>query len=128
MLKLTYTDMDLRLERLIDSLEEVVARRVILAVRTGQPLHIEPSCAAFLLPAALPGLTALEAAIEQEQLDGAAVLPADTESVEVNLRGTWLAPTSQAHEGIFLTVLGDRTEFLVHRLWEVTQAKASFLL
>lgn len=128
MLKLTYTDMDLRLERLVDSLEEVVTRRVILALRAGQPLHIEPSCAAFLLPTALPGLAALEAAIEQEQLDGVAVLPADAESVEVNLRGTWLAPTSQAHEGIFLTVLSDRTEFLVHRLWEVTQAKASFLL
>lgn len=128
MLKLTYTDMDLRLERLVDSLEEVVTRRVILALRIGQPLHIEPSCAAFLLPVALPGLASLEAAIEQEQLDGVAVLPADAESVEVNLRGTWLASSSQAHEGIFLTVLGDRTEFLVHRLWEVTQAKASFLL
>jgi hypothetical protein len=128
MLKLTYTDMSLHLDRLADSLEEVVAQRVILALRTGQPFHVEPSCAAFLLPVALPGLASLEAAIEQEQLDGVAVLPADVESVEVNLRGTWLASTSQAHEGIFLTVLGDRTEFLVHRLWEVTQAKASFLL
>lgn len=128
MLKLTYTEMNLRLERLADSLEEVVTQRVVLAIRTGQPFHIEPSCAAFLLPVGLPGLTSLKAAIEQEQVDSVAVLPADTVSVEVNLRGTWLASTSQAHEGIFLSALSDRTEFLVHRLWQMTQAKASFLL
>ena len=128
MLKLTYTELDLHLERLADALEEVVAMRVMLALRTGQPLHLEPSCAAFLLPAALPGLAALEAAIDQEQLDGVAVLPADAGSMEVNLRGTWLASTCGAHEGIFLTVLSDRTEFLVYKLWELTQAKASFLL
>lgn len=128
MLKLTYTEIGLHLERLAGSLETVVTQRVIVALRIGQPLHLEPSCAAFLLPVNLPELSYLEAAIEQEQVDGAAVLPADKESVEVNLRGTWLAATSQAHEGIFLTALSDRTEFLVHRLWQVTQAKASFLL
>lgn len=128
MLKLTYTEMDLRLECLASSLEEAVTQRVILALRTGQPLHIEPSCAAFLLPINLPELAYLEAAIKQEQVAAVAVLPADAEAVEVNLRGTWIASTSQAHEGIFLTTLSDRTEFLVHKLWEVTQAKTPFLL
>ena len=116
------------MERLADPLEEVVSQRVILALRTGQPLQVEPSCAAFLLPMNLPGLSSLKAAIKQEQVDSVAVLAADATSVEVNLRGTWLATASQAHEGIFLTALSDRTEFLVYRLWNMTQAKASFLL
>ncbi len=132
MLKLTYTDMGLHLEWLADSLEAVVEQRVILALRTGQPIYVEPSRASFLLPADLPELADLEVAIAQAKTDSIALYPVDAEDVEVNLRGTWLAATTQAQEGVFVTAMSDgfqpttghHLELLVHKLWQVTQAQS----
>jgi len=56
MLKLTYTDVGLHLERVPIPLEATVALRVILAMRTGSTLYAEPGRASFLLPADLPEL------------------------------------------------------------------------
>ena len=132
MLKLTYTEMGLHLEWLADSLETVVEQRVILALRTGQPIYVEPSCASFLLPADLPELAALKVAIAQANTDSIAICPVDAEDVEVNLRGTWLAATTQAQEGVFVIAMSDGfqpttgycLELLVHKLWQVTQAQS----
>ncbi|MBV8887386.1 MAG: hypothetical protein JO235_25785 [Chroococcidiopsidaceae cyanobacterium CP_BM_RX_35] len=136
MLKLTYTEMGLHLEWLADSLEVVVEQRVILALRTGQPIHVEPSCASFLLPVDLPGLADLQVAIAQAKTDCIALIPVGHDDVEVNLRGTWLAVATSAHEGIFVTAMsegfqptaGYRLELLVHELWELTQAQESLLI
>ncbi|MBV9389086.1 MAG: hypothetical protein JOZ78_21930 [Chroococcidiopsidaceae cyanobacterium CP_BM_ER_R8_30] len=136
MLKLTYTEMGLHLEWLADSLEVVVEQRVILALRTGQPIHVEPSCASFLLPIDLPGLVDLQIAISQAQTDCIALTPVDSNDVEVNLRGTWLAAATSAHEGIFVTAMsegfqptaGHRLELLIHQLWELSQAQESLLI
>lgn len=136
MLKLTYTEMGLHLEWLADSLEVVVEQRVILALRTGQPIHVEPSCASFLLPADLPGLVDLKVAIAQAKTDCIALTPVGSEDIEVNLRGTWLAAATSAHEGIFVTTMsegfqptaGHRLELLVHELWELTQAEESLMI
>ena len=51
MLKLTYTDAGLYLERLDISLEEFVSNRVLLSLRSGLSIHVESSRAAFLLTA-----------------------------------------------------------------------------
>jgi hypothetical protein len=66
MLKLTYTETGFRLERLAQSLEEWVQGRVILALRVGQSLLVEPSTASFLLPVDLPGLPLLEASVQRK--------------------------------------------------------------
>jgi len=50
MLKLTYTETGFNLERLAQSPEQLVALRVVLAMRVGQSISVEPSTAAFLLP------------------------------------------------------------------------------
>ncbi|MBD1863735.1 MULTISPECIES: alr0857 family protein [Trichocoleus] len=127
MLKLTYTDMGLYLERLAQSPEELVARRAILALRMSQNLHLEPSRAAFLLPADLPELPILEAAIRREG-KAIALCSVCDDYVEVSLRGMWIAPEVDAHEGIFVAVMSDRLEFLLHKLWQVSQTQVSFLL
>ncbi|MBD2095278.1 hypothetical protein H6F90_08915 [Trichocoleus sp. FACHB-591] len=127
MLKLTYTDMGLHLERLAQSPEELVARRAILALRMSQNLHLEPSRAAFLLPADLPELSTLEAAIRREG-NAIALCSVCDDYVEVSLRGMWIAPEVDAHEGVFVAVMSDRLEFLLHKLWQVSQTQVSFLL
>ncbi len=127
MLKLTYTEAGLCLERVTASLEAIVAQRVILALRTGQPLHIEPGKAAFLIPADAPGLAHLKATLHQETGQYITVMPVDDEFVEVSVCGSWLAQSVNAHEGMFLAALSDRAEFFVYKIWQATQTQVSSL-
>ena len=126
MLKLTYTETGFRLERLAQSLEEWVLSRVILALRVGQRLLVEPSTASFLLPADLPGQPLLQAAVEVDN-DAIAVCVCDAKDVEVSLRGTWIASDEENAEGVFVAVMSDRTEFLVFKLWQDSLACSSSL-
>lgn len=127
MLKLNYTETGLHMERVNTSPEELVQKRVILALRAGQSLYVEPGKAAFLLPANIPGLTHLELALRMEQNQNTIVTPVDDEFVEVSLEGTWIAPCTDAHEGTFVTAISDRTEFFVYKLWQATQPQVSSL-
>ncbi len=127
MLKLTYTDVGLHLERLNLSLETLVAQRVILAMRLGQTLHVEPGKAAFLLPMATPGLESLETMIRLERVQDVVIIAVDDECVEISMKGNWIAQDVAAHEGTFLAMLGDRTEFFVQKLWQMTHSTVSFL-
>ncbi len=127
MLKLTYTDVGLYLERLTVSLETLIAQRVILAMRLGQTLHVEPGKAAFLLPMDTPGLERLEAMIRLERVQDVVIIAVDDECVEVSIKGNWIAQDVAAHEGTFLAMLGDRTELFVYKLWQVTHSTVSFL-
>ncbi len=121
MLKLTYTETGFNLERLAQSPEQLVALRVVLAMRVGQSISVEPSTAAFLLPANLPALSLLESEARTEGSDTIALCVADAEYVEVTLRGTWISGLSEGADGVFMTVLSDRAEFLVFKLWLETQ-------
>lgn len=125
MLKLNYTESGLHMERVTTSLEELVQKRALLALRAGQSLYVEPGKAAFLLPANVPGLTHLELALQMEQNQNITVCPVDDEFVEVSLEGTWIAPCADAHEGTFVTGVSDRAEFFVYKLWQVTQSQVS---
>jgi hypothetical protein len=127
MLKLQYTENGLFMERVIESLEALIAQRVVLTVRAGQTLHIQPSHASFLLPANTSGLVQLELALRMEASQYIAITSVDTDSVEISLSGTWIAETADAEDGIFLTTVSDRTEFFIYELWQVTQAKVSYL-
>ena len=116
MLKLIYTELGLHMHYEATSLETAIAQYVILNIRAGQSLHVEWGYATFLLPVQTPGLGLLELALRQysQTLE---VTRVDADSVEVVLQGTWMAPSIQAHEGMFLAAYDNETECLLHRLW-----------
>ena len=124
MLKLTYTETGFNLERLAQSPEQLVALRVVLAMRVGQSISVEPSTAAFLLPANLSALSLLESEARRDECEAIALCVADADFVEVTLCGTWISDASEGADGVFATVLGDRAELLLLKLWLETQAAA----
>jgi len=127
MLKLHYTEVGLYMEQTMTNPELWLAQRVVLALRLGQPLHLEPGRASFLLPADLPAPEQLERELQRELSLVITLIPVDDELVEVSLSGTWVAESSEAHEGLFLTVMSARSEFLLYRLWQRSQAHLAAL-
>lgn len=127
MLKLTYTETSFDLECLAQSLEEWVTQRVILALRVGQCLCVEPSTASFLLPVNLPGVEMLKALVKTEDSEIIALCGCDYEYVEVTLRGCWLSNGSQDAEGVFVTAISEAIEFFLYKLWQQAQHKASVM-
>ncbi|MCF2147282.1 hypothetical protein IQ276_012815 [Desmonostoc muscorum LEGE 12446] len=127
MLKLTYTENSFYLEFITQSLEEWVAQRVILALRVGQTLSVEPSTASFLLPVDLPGVEVLKGEVKRDDREIIALCVCDSEYVEVTLRGSWLSDGSEDAVGVFVTTMSDRAEFFLHKLWQEAQACASVM-
>jgi hypothetical protein len=117
MLKLTYTTNGFHLEHLSQSIEEWVNTRVILAIRSGTSLCVEPSTACFLLPQNLANLDTLEEMAE----DVLSVSRCDADSVEISLEGTWLTSDSESEEGLFVCAMGELTEFFLYQLWKTAQ-------
>jgi hypothetical protein len=124
MLKLIYTESGFRLELLTQSLEEWVTTRVLLAVRSATNLCVEPSTASFMLPTDLPELAHLTA-VEYENGEILDITPCDADFVEVSLQGTWLVSDPDSEEGIFVTAMSHRAEFLLFKLWEEAENLAS---
>ncbi|CAD5924249.1 hypothetical protein PCC9214_00862 [Planktothrix tepida] len=127
MLKLTYTETAFHIEHLSQSPEQLVALRVKLAMRMGQTMVVEPSSASFLLPVNVSTLSMLEAAVRQQRSEAIALCVADTETIEVSLTGTWITVDPEGESGIFLTVLGDRTESLLYHLWQQASGNTSVI-
>lgn len=113
MLKLTYSDADLLVERLDLTVEAVVTQRSVVALRVGQPLVVQPAYGAFVLPADLPGVAALEVA-GQGLIE---IAPCDIDWLEITLRGIWLANNSASIEGILVAELGTDLEQRLVTLW-----------
>lgn len=128
MLKLNYTEVGLYMERVMASPELLIAQRVILAMRLGQSLQIEPGRASFLLPADIPELVDLERVLQRQGCDAATVVPVDDAFVEVSLSGSWVAESKAADEGMFLSVMDDRSEALIYKLWQMSEAHISSLV
>ena len=127
MLKLTYTESSFYMECLTQSLEEWVAQRVVLALRIGQCLCVEPSTASLLLPADLLGVEALKTAASREDSEIIALCSCDSDYIEVSLRGFWLCDGSEDADGIFVSKMSDRSEFFLHKLWQQAQQRASVM-
>jgi hypothetical protein len=120
MLKVTYTETGLFMERFTQSVEEWIALRSVLALRTGQRLIMEACTASVLLPADLSELPLLLTAIRHETAGDLEFAVCDAEFIEICLRGLWL--TAELEEGVFVAVLGDRTtETLLYDLWQASQ-------
>lgn len=123
MLKLTYTETGLNLERAAAPLEILIAQRVVLAMRTGQRLHIEPGTASFLLHSDTPGLAQLRRSLQLESHTVMTIAPVDDHFVELSVQGSWIASAIDAEEGVFVTALSHVTEMLVMKLWATTQSR-----
>jgi hypothetical protein len=132
MLKLTYTENDFYLEHLHESLENWVAKRTLLCLRTANSIYVEPSTASFLLSVDLAYLSDLEVlkAENGKRLDltiCGATAPAkrDREWIEVSLQGTWIAEREDSQEGIFVSVLSEKAETRLYELWQQAIVEAS---
>ncbi len=118
MLKLTYTENGFHLEYIADTLESWVTNRVILALRSGTNLGIEPSTAAFLLPQDISYIAQLEKLAEGENQEVLEVSYCDGEAIEITLEGTWITGNPESEEGIFVTVLSERAEAFLYQIWK----------
>ncbi|MEC4983479.1 MAG: hypothetical protein SAJ37_12750 [Oscillatoria sp. PMC 1068.18] len=127
MLKLTYTENGFNMERLAQPLEDWVTTRVILALRAGNSVTVEPSTASFLLPADLPHLSELDAIAWEENLETLEFSICDAEYLEVTLQGTWIAHDPRSEEGILVAAMSDRAEFFLYKLWLEAQELASLI-
>ena len=127
MLKLNYTEVGLYMEQSMTVPEMLIAHRVVLTMRLGQSLHVEPGRASFLLPADIPELEQLKILLRKECNPTVTIIPVDDISVDVGLRGSWIAEDRDAHEGTFLAVMSDRTELCIYTLWQMSEARISSL-
>ncbi|MBE9168171.1 hypothetical protein IQ238_11825 [Pleurocapsales cyanobacterium LEGE 06147] len=131
MLKLTYTENGFYLEYLTESLENWVAKRTLLCLRTANSIYIEPSTASFLLSVDLAYLSDVEAlrAENGKMLDlticgAAAPATQDREWIEVSLKGTWITDKEDSQEGIFVCVLSEGAETCLYELWKQASMEA----
>ena len=127
MLKLTYLETGFYLEYLAKSLEDWVQERVVLALRVGESLYIEPTTAAFLLPADLPDLETLVTEIRRLDPESISLSAGDAEYIEVSLNGTWVSLNADSDEGVFVAAMSHSIEFFLLKLWQDSQVSASVL-
>lgn len=123
MLKVAYTESGLHIERLNQSVEEWIALRVVLAVRTNRRFMIEQGRASILLPMSLAGLPSLEANLKPEEMETIAISVCDDEFVEISLQGTWVSSCMSETEGTFVVALSPRTELVLFQLWQASQIR-----
>jgi hypothetical protein len=119
MLKLMYTELGLKGEQVAESLEEWTVQRSVFAMRVGQPFHIEPGRASFLVSIDHPVFDRLVEQILLETATPIEICTVDEEYVEISLEGSWIAAND--HEGLFVTTLQTRTEHLISQVWETAQ-------
>ncbi|MGG6295417.1 alr0857 family protein [Leptolyngbya sp. AN02str] len=125
MLKLTYMDAGLHIEAIAQSLETVVAQRVMLSLQAGQTLHVEPGSASFLLPQHIPGLGDVLTTLGAAGRGLFTLSVVDDTYLEVTLTGQWIASHDAALEGIFLVALPAVVERLLYRTWVASQSVVS---
>ena len=121
MLKLNYTDCGLFLEQVDASLDTIATQRVMLAVYAGEPLHMEPGRAAFLVSANAPEVRKLKRILQSDTTQAVTVAVVDDGFVEVSLKGTWIAKSINAEAGTLIAALSVESEKLVCQLWQLTQ-------
>ena len=128
MLKATYTDTGVFLEKLTESVEVLVTQRVVLNLRLGHRLVVESSYASLLLPADLPGLAELDAIADKLSPEILQLDACDSEWIEVTLRGTWITTETDGADGIFAVELEASTERCLFELWRQSQPQAAGLI
>ncbi|HEY9734783.1 MAG TPA: alr0857 family protein [Trichocoleus sp.] len=123
MLKITYTDAGLVLERVAQTVESVVAQRTVLALRLGGSIAVQPTYASLPLPSDLAGIAELHHLARKTGAIG--IDGCDRNWLEVTLHGTWISESSSSDEGIFVAELEAALESLLLSLWQ--QAQRQFI-
>ncbi|MBD2257943.1 alr0857 family protein [Pseudanabaena sp. FACHB-2040] len=128
MLKITYTDTGLILEQVAQTVEALVAQRMLLTLRLGQSIAVQPTYASLPLPADLPGMAYLQQL--SRQTEAIAIDRCDSESddlscswLEVTIHGVWIAESASSDEGIFVTELEKSLEQQLMALWQQAQRR-----
>lgn len=124
MLKLVYTETDVRIELLDSEIEDWVEQRLIFATSIGQTLYVSSEKAAFLLPELVCEATAIGFYLARQQANSVTVNRCDLDRVEIGLTGYWLANDMDSPEGIFVTRLTDRVEFYLWQLWHSANSRS----
>lgn len=127
MLKFTYAETGLHMERSVQSVSEWIELRIRLSWQVSHPLRLERCVASFLLPAALVDSAVLHDVVRSEQYGVVEWAIADAEFVEITLAGIWLSSSSSDIEGVFVIELSDRTEGMIIGLWQKSQLHISAL-
>ena len=115
MLKLTYTDSNFQIECLNESLTDWLNLRILLYLRAGKQISIEPHTASFLIAADLPEWTELQALIAENR-ENIEFDICDGEYMEVSLRGIWISSEKSTCEGIFVCDLTPTAEIMFVQL------------
>ena len=127
MLKLIYTETDLQMEKLATSIEEWISQRVLLALRVGNRISVEPTGASFGLSTGLAGWPELEHLIGREASETVSLSVCDDELIEIGLEGYWLCQNPHSAEGIFVTHLPTILENTLLEMWEVFNCRQTLL-
>jgi hypothetical protein len=135
MLKLTYTSTGVILERSVEPLEVAVRRRIMLGLRMGQPLGMEPTSVSLMVNRSVPALKALISAVAsapastlrlvQKEAAQVETQQVETQQVEMQLQGYWLAQQEPVGEGVFMMNLDPTLEGHLVNIWQASQQDAS---
>jgi hypothetical protein len=124
MLKLTYTSTGVTLERSVESLDVAVRRRVMLGLRMGQPLGMEPTSVSLMVNRSVPALKALMSAVASAPASTLRLVQRAAQ-VEMQLQGYWLAQQEPLGEGVFMMNLDPTLEGHLVNIWQASQQDAS---
>lgn len=125
MLKITYTSTGATLEHSYESLESIIRRRVLLNLRVGNPLGLEPMSVSLLVSHSLPTLKALVGAIAQTPTQALELIQKGAAQVEMRLQGYWLAQQEKPGEGVFFANFDPDLECHLVKIWRESQQDVS---
>jgi hypothetical protein len=125
MLKLTYTSTGVTLERSVESFEATLRRRVLLGLRIGEPVGLEPTSVSLLVSHSLPALKGLIGIISQTPTNALELIQKGAAQVEMRLQGYWLAQQENPGEGIFFVNTDPAVERHLVQIWQASHQDAS---
>jgi hypothetical protein len=125
MLKITYTSTGATLEHSCESLEMTIRRRVMLSLRVGEPLGLEPTSVSLLVNHSLPALKVLVSAIAQTPPHALQLIQRGAAQVEMQLQGYWLAQSKTPGEGVFFAHFDPALECHLVKIWRTSQQDVS---
>ncbi len=128
MLKITYTSTGATLEHSCESLEATIRRRVMLNLRVGEPLGLEPTSISLLVNHSVPALKALATAIAQSPTHALQIIQRGAAQVEMQLQGYWLAQPKNPGEGVFFANFDPTLECHLVKIWRTSQEDVSYCL
>jgi hypothetical protein len=125
MLKFTYTSTGVTLERSVESFETSIRQRVLLGMRIGEPVGLEPTSISLLVSHSLPDLKRLMAVVVQTPTNALELIQKGAAQVEMRLKGYWLTQSENPGEGIFFMNVEPVVEGYLVNIWQSSHQDAS---